>query len=118
MLAARTDEASDSWVSSSLRRYPTAPDCSAESAASRPLSEAQTITRAPVASRTRGDEILAAGQRRVEDHEVTPEQRRVLPRVADALGITDGFDLFQLFQARHETPPVDRMGVQDEELHP
>ena len=83
-----------------------------------PASDAQTITRAPIALAHARHEIRAAGQRRVDEHEVGLEQRRVLPRVAHPLGIGDRLDLFEQVQTGHQSPAVDRMGVEDEELHP
>ena len=76
------------------------------------------MTRAPVASRTAGQEVATAGQRRVEQHDVGLEERRVLPCVTDGFGACDRLDVVEKVQTRHQPPPVDRMGVEDEEFHP
>jgi hypothetical protein len=63
-------------------------------------------------------EVRPAGQRGVDEDEVGLEERRVLPRVAHPLGIGDRLDLLEEVQTRHQSSAVDRVGVEDEELHP
>ena len=64
LAAACTAAASPSGVSVSLRRKPTAPAWMAASTLSSVQSEVHTITRAPVASDDRADEVAAARHRR------------------------------------------------------
>ena len=86
--------------------------------ASCPLSDEQTITRAPVASRTAPTKSAAARQRRVHSTRSAANSAGCSHASRTLLRIGHRLDLLEEVQARHEPPAIDRMGVQDEELHP
>ena len=75
-----------------------------------------TSTRAPVDSATAPMKSRAARHRVVEHHEVGLEQAGRLPRLAHGLGVGYAVDAVEQLQAGREASPVDRMGVQDEQL--
>ena len=76
-----------------------------------------TTTGALGGLRDRADEVGAAGHGGVDDHQVGGEERLVLPGGPHAAGLSDRFDLGQRLEAHREPTTVDRVGIDDEELH-
>ena len=67
--------------------------------------------------RDRAHELLPAVQRPVDHDEIGLEQRGRLPGLRDAPRVPDAGDLREALQAGDQTTTVDRVGIDDEEVH-
>ena len=91
---------------------------SADSAASWPPSDAHTITRAPVASRTRRRSRCRRAATGRASTRSASNSAGCSHASRTRSASRDGLDLFEQVEASHESSAVDRVGVEDEELHP